>query len=51
MLLGMEWYWWLVIVIVLILVVPIKIRFIKWWEGHRNEKEAKKTDKWGEDDD
>lgn len=41
MFLGLEWYWWLVVVAALIITIPLKIKFMKWWETRQSEK--KKT--------
>ena len=37
MFLGLEWYWWLVVVAALILTIPLKIKFMKWWETRQSE--------------
>lgn len=49
MFLGMEWYWWLIIVLVL-LSIPFKIRFMKWWSKHQQEKKNNYKNKWGDEE-
>lgn len=41
MFLGMEWYWWLIIVIVVVIAIPFKVKFMKWWGKHQQEKNKK----------
>lgn len=48
MFLGLQWYWWLVIMVVLIIAVPFKIKFIKWWNKCRHEKNQ--CEKWGDNE-
>lgn len=51
MFLGLEWYWWLVILVLLAVSVPFKLRFMKWWNDRRREKQNEQRDKWGNEDD
>lgn len=46
---DLEWYWWLVIAAVLALPIPIKIKFMKWWSRHRQDKKEHQCGKWGDD--
>lgn len=46
-LLGLEWYWWLVIAVILVVSIPFKIKFMKWWSKHRQEKQNNQRGKWG----
>ncbi|MCU0078222.1 hypothetical protein [Extibacter muris] len=48
--LGLEWYWCLVIVAVLAISVPLKIKFVKWWNKREQEKKKEQHGKWGEDE-
>ncbi|MDE5907316.1 MAG: hypothetical protein K2H52_00990 [Lachnospiraceae bacterium] len=48
MFLGLEWYWWIVFLAVLIISIPLKIKFMKWWERCRQEKKEKQQGKWGD---
>lgn len=48
--LGMEWYWWVLIAAVLIISIPFKIRFMKWWDKRRQERESTECGKWGDDE-
>lgn len=50
MILNLEWYWWLVIVMVLVISVPLKIKFVKWWNRREQEKKEKSYEKWGNDE-
>ena len=43
---DLEWYWWLVIAAVLALSIPIKIKFMKWWSRHRQDKKEHQCGKW-----
>ena len=36
MFLGLEWYGWLVVVAALIITIPLKIKFMKWWETRQS---------------
>lgn len=47
MFLGLEWYGWLVVVAALIITIPLKIKFMKWWETRQSEKKKKPTWKVG----
>lgn len=49
-LLGLEWYWWLVIAVILVVSIPFKIKFMKWWSKHRQEKQNNQRGKWGDDE-
>lgn len=51
MFLGLEWYGWIVILGLLAIAVPLKIRFMKWWNGRRQEKNKEQNGKWGMTDD
>ena len=51
MFLGLEWYGWLVILVLLAVSVPFKLRFMKWWNDKRREKQNEQRDKWGNEDD
>lgn len=47
---GLEWYWWIVIAIVVTFSIPLKIKFVKWWEKRNQEKQGVKKGKWGEEE-
>lgn len=46
MFLGLQWYWWLVIVAVVVASIPIKLKFMQWWNQRRREKD--RQEKWGD---
>ncbi len=48
MFLGLQWYWWLVIAAVLVIVLPLKIKFMKWWDERQRGKNQR--GKWGDDE-
>ena len=48
MFLGLEWYWWPILAVVLVLSIPLKVKFVKWWNRRLREKENGKKDKWGD---
>lgn len=48
--LGLEWYLWLVIVAVLVISIPFKIKFMKWWNSHRQEQKNNRRGKWGDEE-
>ena len=39
----MNWYTWLTIILIILLSIPLKIKFIKWWDRRQ------KNDKGGYD--
>ncbi|MCI8834605.1 MAG: hypothetical protein HFH24_04405 [Ruminococcus sp.] len=45
---GLEWYWWLVILAILVISVPLKVKFLKWWNKRSRKKEQ--HGKWGDDE-
>lgn len=45
----LEWYWWLVIVLVLIISLPFKVKFMKWWNQHQQEKKESQEE-WGDNE-
>jgi hypothetical protein len=49
MFLGLDWYWWIVIIVALIIVIPLKVKFVNWW--NRCQQEARKNEhgKWGDE--
>ena len=50
MLFDFEWYWWLIIAAVLIVSVPVKIKFMKWWNRRQQEQKKNKRGKWGDEE-
>ncbi len=50
MFLEVEWYWWLIIIIVLVFTIPFKMKAVKWWNTHQQEKKDNKSGKWGDDE-
>ena len=50
MLFGIEWYWWIVILVVLGISIPLKVNFLKRWDGRRRKKREDQPGKWGEDE-
>ncbi len=50
MFLEIEWYWWLIIIIVLVFSIPFKMKAVKWWNTHQQEKKDSKSGKWGDDE-
>ena len=50
MFLGLEWYWWVIILVVLLISIPLKIRFMKWWNERQREKKKEHCRKWGDDE-
>ena len=50
MFLEVEWYWWLIIIIVLVFTIPFKMKAVKWWNTHQQEKKDGKNGKWGDDE-
>ena len=50
MFLGLEWYGWLVVVAALIITIPLKIKFMKWWNKRRQEQKDSRRGKWGDDE-
>lgn len=50
MFLGTKWYWWLVVAVVLGVLIPIKMKFIKWWQSRQQEKNVGQRGKWGDDE-
>lgn len=47
---DLEWYWWPVIAIALAVCIPLKIRFMKWWNRRAQEKKKEEHGKWGDDE-
>lgn len=39
----MKWYTWLTIILIILLSIPLKIKFIRWWDRRQ------KNDKGGYD--
>ncbi|MEN7554732.1 hypothetical protein ABFR46_13745 [Clostridioides difficile] len=37
----MKWYTWLTIILVVLVSIPLKIKFIKWWDRRQKEKNDK----------
>ena len=50
MFLEVEWYWWLIIIIVIVFSIPFKMKAVKWWNTHQQEKKDSKSGKWGDDE-
>lgn len=50
MFLGTPWYLWLIIVVVLIISIPLKIKFMKWWNKRQQEQKDSRRGKWGDDE-
>ena len=50
MLFDFEWYWWLIIAAVLFVSVPVKIKFMKWWNRRQQEQKKNKSGKWGDEE-
>lgn len=50
MFLGVWWYWWLIIAAVLVISIPLKIKFVKWWNKYRQEQKDSRQGKWGDDE-
>lgn len=48
--LGLEWYWWLLIAAVLVIAIPFKIKFMKWWSNHQQDRKSNQRGKWGDDE-
>lgn len=46
---DLEWYWWLAIIVLLIVSVPLKIRFLGWWNRRQQAQQKEQRGKWGED--
>lgn len=34
----MKWYTWFTIILVVLVSIPLKIKFIKWWDRRQKEK-------------
>ena len=50
MFLGLQWYWWLLIAAGVIIVIPIKIKFLSWWNERQREQKKNQRGKWGDED-
>ncbi len=50
MLLGLEWYWWLAAAAVILISIPIKIRFMRWFQRREQEKKKERHGKWGDEE-
>ena len=50
MFLGTPWYLWIIIAVVLVISVPLKIKFMKWWNKHQQEQKDSSLGKWGNDE-
>lgn len=48
---GMEWYGWIFIIVAIAIVIPLKVKFMKWWNQRESEKKDKQKGKWGDADD
>mgnify|MGYP001091974028 CR=1 FL=1 len=47
---GLEWYWWLVIMAAVGASIPLKIKFMKWWQKRTQEKKESSHGKWGDEE-
>ena len=50
MFLGLQWYWWLLIAVGVIIVIPIKIKFLTWWNEFQREQKKNQRGKWGDEE-
>lgn len=48
--LGLEWYWWLVIMAAVGASIPLKVKFMKWWQKRTQEKKESSHGKWGDEE-
>ncbi|MBT2158682.1 hypothetical protein KK423_04505 [Clostridioides difficile] len=39
----MKWYTWLTIILIILVSIPLKIKFIKWWDRRQKEKIMKEA--------
>lgn len=46
MFMGLAWYWWFLLLVVVFISIPLKIKFLKWWESR--SKGDNKKNKWGD---
>ncbi len=50
MFLGLEWQKWAIIIAVLVVVIPIKIRFLQWWNERQRDQKKDQRGKWGDEE-
>ena len=46
---GLAWYWWLIIAVIFALSIPLKVKFMRWWNKRRVEKRKFDNDTWGDE--
>ena len=46
---GLAWYWWLIIAVIFALSIPLKVKFMRWWNKRRVKKRKFYNDKWGDE--
>lgn len=49
MLFGLAWHWWVIILLV-ILSIPLKIKFMRWWQTRLDRQSRKPENKWGDEE-
>lgn len=50
MFLGLEWYWWIIILVALVILIPMKVKFVKWWQIRQREKKSEQQEQWRDDE-